>query len=123
MLQMGKLYPERENLPPKIHHQNTHSPFLSNGYVQLSRRGRNKRHGPASCLKKKSKRRVIFHQANDQFTRAFDNAPRYVNERKPNRLHTPGRPVHPQTQPLHGAIEIHSQNHEPPPEGIEEEVF
>jgi hypothetical protein len=30
---MDKLYPKRENLPPKIHHLNSHYPFMSNGYL------------------------------------------------------------------------------------------
>jgi len=33
MLKVGKLFPERENLPPKIHHLNSYSPFMLNGYL------------------------------------------------------------------------------------------
>jgi len=118
VLKADKPHLQRENLPSKIHHQKDTSHFLSNSYLQLPRRGRNKPHDPASGLKKESKCRAVFHKANDQFTGAFDNPSGDVDERKPNRLHTPGHPGFSQGHLLHDAIEIHSQNHDPPLGGI-----
>jgi hypothetical protein len=75
-------------------------------------------HNPAPGLQVKLKAGMALHQSNDQFTRSFNNPARNVDERKPNRLHPPGDPETTQDQTLHDRVEVHRQDHDPPPGSI-----
>ena len=89
-----------------------------NDSILLSPINRHHCHDPTSGLQIKLKSRMSFYQTDDQFTGSLNDPARNVDERKPNRLHPPGCPRTSQNQTLHDRVEVHRQNHDPPPGGI-----